>query len=379
MPRGAAISSWSPTREAGVQIAAGGAVGFALDGDPVVAGVGLTREGVVAEQRPLLAGSGWTRTVRYWPGRGGGKRCAGGVFEPDGDHGVALAVDLGDGQLAEPGPGRRRARDREAGIAAAGPSVEQGAERRLPAGAESRDPQRSEELLARVSGQVEERVDLGDRHLLRPGGELDDLVARLHLALFEHAEVEARAAVRDEQRGDARVVHADPDAVAGDARLGDLEDGGADPVAVADAHLVVAEPLDREVLAELSVDEVASSELAFPVPVRVDLVDEHRALLAAVPAEIALAVAVDVEPAHAARAGDGILEDAREHGPPLPGHVLRQADVDRHQDARGARSGFVRGDALSIAHAGNHGASPGQSRTILLRWGPGSTPLESRR
>ena len=125
--------------------------------------------------------------------------------------------------------------------------------------------------------------------------------------------------MRDEQRGDARVVHADPDAVAGDAGLGDLEDGGADPVAVADADLVVAEPLDGEVLAELPVDEVVSSELALPVPVGVDLVDEHRALLAAVPGEIALTVAVDVEPAHAAGAGDGVLEDAGEDGPPLPG------------------------------------------------------------
>ena len=154
-----------------------------------------------------------------------------------------------------------------------------------------------------MAGEVEERVDLGDRHLLRAGGELDDLVSRLHVALLEHAEVEAGAAVGDEQRGDARVVHADPDAVAGDARLGDLEDGGADPVAVADADLVVAQPLDGEVLAELSVDEVVPAELALPVAVRVDLVDEHGALLAAVPGEVALAVAVDVEPAHAARAG----------------------------------------------------------------------------
>ena len=130
----------------------------------------------------------------------------------------------------------------------------------------------------------------------------------MHLALFEHAEVEPRAAVRDEQRGDARVVHAEPDAVAGHARLGDLEDGGADPVPVADAHLVVAQPIDREVLAELSVDEVASSELTFPVPVRVDLVDEHRALLAAVPTEVALAVAVEVELAHAAGPVTGSLK-----------------------------------------------------------------------
>ena len=79
--------------------------------------------------------------------------------------------------------------------------------------------------------------------------------------------------------------HADPDAVAGDARLRDFEDGGADLVAVADADLVVAESFDGEVLAELSVDEVVSSELAFPVAVGVDLVDEDGALLAAVPGE----------------------------------------------------------------------------------------------
>ena len=193
--------------------------------------------------------------------------------------------------------------------------------------------ERSQQLLARVAGEVEERVDLGDRHRLRARRELEDLVSRLHLALFEHAEVEAGAAVGDEQSGNARVVHPDPDAVTGDPGLRDLEDRGADPVAVADADLVVAESLDREVLAELSVDEVVSSKLAFPVPVRVDLVDEHRTLLAAVPGEIALTVAVDVEPAHPARAADGLLEDAREHGLPLPGHVLRHADVDRPQPA----------------------------------------------
>ena len=184
-----------------------------------------------------------------------------------------------------------------------------------------------------MPGQVEERIDLRNRHLFRPGGELEDLVARLHLALLEDAEVEAGATVGDEQGGNPRVVHADPDAVAGDARLRDFEDGGADLVAVADADLVVAQSFDREVLAELSVDEVGSSELAFPVAVGVDLVDEHRALLAAVASQIALAVTVDVELADAARACNGVLEDAREDCLPLPRDVLRHADVDGQQGA----------------------------------------------
>ena len=81
----------------------------------------------------------------------------------------------------------------------------------------------------------------------------------MYFALFKHAEVEARAMMGDEQGGDARVVHADPDAVAGDAWLRYLERGGADLVAVADADLVVTKSFDGEVLAELSVDEVVSS------------------------------------------------------------------------------------------------------------------------
>ena len=100
--------------------------------------------------------------------------------------------------------------------------------------------------------------------------------------------------VRDQQSRDARIVHPDPDPVTGHPRLGDLKDGAADLIAVADADLAVAEALDREVLAELPVDEVVSSELAFPVSVGVELVYEDGALLAAVPGTIALPVSVHV-------------------------------------------------------------------------------------
>jgi hypothetical protein len=86
-----------------------------------------------------------------------------------------------------------------------------------------------------------------------------------------------------------------------------LEGGGADLVAVADAHLVVAQTFDGEVLAELAVGEVASAELAFPIAIGVDLVDEDGALLAAVPGAIALTVALDVELLNAAVTVDGSL------------------------------------------------------------------------
>ena len=274
--------------------------------------------------------------MRYWPGSAGGSAAPSGVLEADGDHVVALALDRGNRQPPEPGPGRRRARDRQPRVA--GPAVEERAERRLPAGAERRDPQRPQQLLARVPGQVEQRVDLGDRHLLVSGGDLGDLVARLHVALFDHAEVEARAVVGDQQRRDRRIVHAQPDAVTGDARLADLEERAADPVAVADADLVVGQPLDREVLAELPVDEVVPAQLALPVAIGVALVDEHGPLLPAVAAEVALAVAVHVQPAHAPGAADRVLVDAREHGLAPPRHVLRHADVDRQQLANHLRA-----------------------------------------
>ena len=78
-----------------------------------------------------------------------------------------------------------------------------------------------------------------------------------------------------------------------------------------------------------SSDEVASSKLPFPVPIGVDLVDEHGALLAAVPGEVALTVTVDVEPAHPARTGDGRATVY------LSAHLLRLgAQGDRGADHR---------------------------------------------
>jgi len=144
-----------------------------------------------------------------------------------------------------------------------------------------------------------------------------------------------------EQGGDLRVIHPDPYAVAGNPGLGDLENRGADPIAVADADLVIAESFDSEVLAELSVHEVLASELAFPVPIGLDLVDEHGALLPSVPREVALTIALDIELAGAAGTGDGVLEHAREYRLPPPLHVLRHADVDRQQraDRLGGRLG----------------------------------------
>ena len=180
-------------------------------------------------------------------------------------------------------------------------------------------------------GRYSSAVDVGDRQPLGSVGDLVDLVAGLHLALLEDAKVEPGAVVRDQQRGHRGLAHPDADAVAGHARLGDLEERLADAVAVADADLVVGEPVDGEVLAELAVDEVVASELALPVPVGLDLVDEHRAMFAAVREPVGLVVAVDVDAANHPRALDRLLPDRRPHGLALPLHLAGSSYVQRQQ------------------------------------------------
>jgi hypothetical protein len=55
------------------------------------------------------------------------------------------------------------------------------------------------------------------------------------------------------------LVHAEAEAIAGDARLADFEERRRS-VAIADADVVVGESFDGEVLTELPLGEVVSSE-----------------------------------------------------------------------------------------------------------------------
>jgi hypothetical protein len=182
-----------------------------------------------------------------------------------------------------------------------------------------------------VAREIQQGVDLGHRHGLRAALNALDRVAGSDLPLLEHAEVEAGPAVCDEQRRHPRLAHPDSDAIAGDPGLTDLEQSRADLVAVADADLRVREPLHGEVVAELPVGEIVAAENVLPEPVGLDLIDEHRAVDAAVPLQVALAVAVDVEPANHAAAVDGVLPDARVNDPSFPLDVPRHADVHRQQ------------------------------------------------
>jgi hypothetical protein len=317
----------------GVQVLAGGAVFLPLDADPVVAGARGSRQGVAAQQRAL----GRVRAQaqgQELSRQGGGHVLASGIGQVQRDHRLALRADSGHGERPEPGPRRWRARFGQARVAGQRPGlVEHLLERGFPPGAERRDAQRAQHLLAGMPGQVQQGVHLRDRHAFRAGGELDNRLPGLHRALGQHAEIEPGPVPGHQQRGQLRIVHPDTDPEAGDPRLGDLEDRVADLVPVADAHLVVGQSLHGEVLPELPVLEVVPAQLLLPVLVGLDLVDEHRPLLAAVPGQITLPVTIDIEPPHHPRPGDRLLPHGRVHRPAVPGHVLRHPHVDRQQSA----------------------------------------------
>jgi hypothetical protein len=74
--------------------------------------------------------------------------------------------------------------------------------------------------------------------------------------------------------------------------LGNLEQRGADLITVADAHSIVRQSFDCEVLAELSINEVGSLELLLPIAIRFDLIDEDGTLLASVTGQVTLTVSV---------------------------------------------------------------------------------------
>ena len=107
----------------------------------------------------------------------------------------------------------------------------------------------------------------------------------------------------------------------------DFEERTADPITVPDAHAVVGQSLDREVLAELSVDEAGPFQLVLPMTIRLDLVDENGALFTAVPRQVALTVTVEIQTADPATARHRGFPDRGVHSAAPPLDVARKSDV----------------------------------------------------
>ena len=158
-----------------------------------------------------------------------------------------------------------------------------------------------------------------------------DRVAGPDLALTEHSQVEPRPTVRHEQCRQLRLPQPQSDPVAGDPRLAHLEQGTADLVLISDAHLIVGEPLNREVLTELSVLEVVVAEVLAPVLVGVELVHQDGPVRPAVAGKVALPVPVDVQRADHPSPWGSSLPHSRVNGPPAPLDIAGQPDVDGYQ------------------------------------------------
>lgn len=182
-----------------------------------------------------------------------------------------------------------------------------------------------------MAGQVQQGVDVGDGHPFRTGGHLADRVACLDHTLTEHPKVEPWPMVAHQQGRQPRLPQPQTHPIAGDPRLAHLEQGLADLVPVTDTHLVVGEPLDREVLAELPRLEVVPAEDLPPVLVGRQLVHQDGAVRSAVPAEVTLAIAIDVEGPHQPRPVDRFLPHPRVNSPSTPLDVAREPDVDRNK------------------------------------------------
>jgi hypothetical protein len=100
-------------------------------------------------------------------------------------------------------------------------------------------------------------------------------------------------------------------------------------IAVADAYFIVWQSLDREILAELSICEVAPLQLLFPITIRLDLVDKDGALLAPVAGEVALTISVQIQSAAPTAAAHRILPDPGVYSAALPSDIAWKSDIYR--------------------------------------------------
>ena len=147
------------------------------------------------------------------------------------------------------------------------PALQQRLKRRAPSGRKRLDPQGAFQLIARMIGPIEQRVDLCDRHPLLRLSHFHDFVAGRHRTLLQYAEVESRPSAGGQQCRHARLAHPNADAIAGNARLGYLEQRTADLITVADTDGVIRQSFDREILAELSMDEVVPVQVLLPIAI----------------------------------------------------------------------------------------------------------------
>ena len=166
--------------------------------------------------------------------------------------------------------------------------------------------------------KIKQSIDLGDRDALRSIGHLEDRVSRADLAFLDHAEVEPRPLMRNEQRGHLRIAHPYADAIASDPRLRHFEQRVANSIAIANADFVIGEAIDGQVFSKLTVLEVLPIKVVFPVSVGFELIHHHRPVLSTMSSEVPLSVSIDIEAARHHPSGHRPLPDSGVNYPALP-------------------------------------------------------------
>ncbi len=187
------------------------------------------------------------------------------------------------------------------------------------------------QLFAGRAGEIQQRIRLGDAHAHGAFGDLHNLVAATHFSLLQYAEVKARSMMRHQQRGHARLVHANAHAVAGHTRLGHFEERAAHLVAIANEYFVVGQPIHGKVLAKLAPDEIVAPQFLLPIAIRADLVDEDGTMFASVPGEIALSVTDNVQLADDTPAFHRAFPNRSANRLAFPGDIARESYIDRQQ------------------------------------------------
>src|SRR4051794_32622682 len=184
----------------------------------------------------------------------------------------------------------------------------------------------------------------------------------------DDSEVEARAVLGHKQIRYLGHAEAHADTEAGNAGLGDFELGLADPVAVTDADVAIGEAADGEVFAELPRLQVVAVQVVPPVVIRLGLVNHDGALLPAVPGEVTLTVAVNVEPAHHHGSLHRGLPDTCVNRLAAPRHILGHSDVHRHQPRGHAASSGQRFTTVDLQrNTGQEAVLQRITHLLLLR------------
>ncbi len=249
----------------------------------------------------------------------------------EGSYAIAFLMDTRDAHLSKTGPCWRLFLIREPRIShrsfGAQVLLEHCLERTLPTLAKCGNLQHSFQLLAGMSWQIEEGVNVGHTDSLWTVSNSYNVVARPNFSFLQHAKVESWSVMCYEQGWHPRFIHANADAVARYAGLRYFKYRTTDAVAIANADLVIRKPLNSEVFSELSWDKVITPEKAFPVVIGIHLINKNGAMLPAVAGEIALRIPIDIELAHHSPSRNRRFPDCGSDSFAVPCHVARQTDI----------------------------------------------------